>query len=79
MGGSSKGGYSDLRQRPLLSTGSQTPGIQSHGALRVDRGRGGAQGEEEDPLCRAGLCTHQPGPPTSGDGEHTVDRLLFDP
>lgn len=68
-----------FRQRPLLSAGSQTPRIQSHGALRVDRGRGGGQGEEEDPVRCAVLCAHQPGPSASGDGEQPVERLIFDP
>uniref|UniRef100_A0AAX7SSQ5 Protein phosphatase 1 regulatory subunit 1B n=1 Tax=Astatotilapia calliptera TaxID=8154 RepID=A0AAX7SSQ5_ASTCA len=55
------GGYRDFQLLPLLSAGSQTSRIQSHGALCVTRGRGGAQGEEEDPVCCASQCTHQPG------------------
>lgn len=55
------------------------PRSQSYGALHVCRGRGRAQGEEEDPICCSRLCPHQPGPSASGDGELTVQRLLFDP
>lgn len=68
-----QGGYSDLRLWHLLSAGSQTTGIQNHGALPVNWGRGGAQREKEDPLCCTGLCTHQPGPSASGDGEQAAD------
>lgn len=63
----------------LASTGSLSPGIQKHGALHVNRGRGRAQGEEKDPVCCAGLHSHQPGPSASGDGELAVHRLRFDP
>ena len=79
VGGSSREGIVISGSNPLLSTGSQTPRIESNGALHVGRGRGGAQGEEEDTICRAGLCAHQPGPPASGDGEQAMDRLLSDP
>lgn len=53
--------------------------IQSYGRLRAERGRGGAQGEEEDPICCAGLRAHQLGPSASGDGEQAADRSVFDP
>lgn len=60
----------------FFSTGSQDPRI--HGALRVDPW-GGAQGEEEDPVCCSSLRSHPAGPPASGDGEQPVHRLQFDP
>ena len=60
---------------PSSPLGVWPPGIQSHGA---DRDRWGAQGEEEDPLCRAILCAHQPGPSASGDGEQT-GGVMSDP
>lgn len=74
-----QGGYRDFRQLPFLSAGSLTSPpsplsrIQNHGTLHVDRGRRRAQGEEEDTICCAGLCAHQPGPSASGDGEQAVD------